>query len=129
MTAGLNVEAKLWRFTTNADDEVGGAQLTGTVYQDCVHTRFTMDAPSRLLQQQGIEIQETANAMVRATRGLVILEGDEFEIVGPTYHPEYGKRWLITSVQGASLHPADRRSTVSLSLTRVERSRTPKVQQ
>lgn len=129
MTAGLNIEAKLWRFTTAGDDEVGGALLTGTVYEECVKSRFDMDQPSRLLLQQGIEIRQTATALVRMTKGRVILEGDEYEIINPSYHPQYGERWLINGVNYPNLHPADRRGFITLSLNRQERSRTAKVQQ
>lgn len=129
MTAGLKVRAQLWRFVTIEDDEVGGAQLSGSVYQECRFSHFDMDQPSRLLMQQGIEVRQTASALIRMTKGLVVLEGDEYEIVGPAYHPQVGERWVINGVNYPNLHPADRRGFVILSLTRQERARTAKVQQ
>lgn len=118
MPAGLNVRARIWRFTTDSDDEVGGALQTGTVQQECVHARFNMERPSRLLRQQGVEVQSTATAAVRYTKDLIILEGDEFEIIGPTYHPQYGEHWLINGVTYPNMHPADRRGMVELSMRR-----------
>jgi hypothetical protein len=129
MVAGLNVHARIWRFTTNADDAVGGALLTGSVAYECLHSRFNMDRPARILRQQGIEVDQQGTALVRYTRGLVILEGDEYEIVGPTYHPQYSERWVVKGVEYPNVHPADRRGLVHLSLDRVERARTAKVQQ
>lgn len=129
MVAGLNIHAKIWRFTTIADDEVGGALLSGTVSHECLHARFNMDRPARILRQQGIEIDQQATAALRYTANLVILEGDEFEIIAPAYHPQFGERWIIKGVEYPNLHPADRRGMVRLSLDRVERARTAKVQQ
>lgn len=127
MTAGLNIRARLWRFTTSADDASGGALLTGTVYVDSLQSRFDMDPPNRLLRQQGIETQTTATAMIRPP-GLVILEGDEYEIVTPN-HPQVGERWLVQGVSNPNVHPADSRGLIELALIRQERSRTPGVQQ
>lgn len=123
MTAGLNVSARIWRESQAPDDSSGGAIITGTVAYECVHARFSPQRPNMLLLQQGLETDKIAVAMVRPP-SLVIYERDEFEIVGPPNHQFYGNHFRIISVESAGVHPSDGRGFLTLTLSRIVRTRT-----
>jgi hypothetical protein len=123
MTAGLNIQARVHRMSVNADDDVGGALITGTVVYECLNTRLTPARPSFLLLAQGLETERLATATVRPGT-LVIYERDEFEVVGPINHPSLGERWRVVSVDRPSLHPSDSRGFLNLTLNRIDRTRT-----
>ena len=122
MTAGLNVKARIWRMVQRPDDLIGGAQYSGTVAYSCVSCRLTQRLPSMMLVEQGIETEKVAIAEVRPG-SLIILERDEFEIIGPFNHPYYGERWRVIGVDGGSVHPSDSRGSIRLSLSRIVRAR------
>jgi hypothetical protein len=123
MTAGLNITARVWRMLAPTDDDVGGALMSGTVAYECIHARFTEQRPSMLLVQQGIETEKMAQAMLRPP-SLVLYETDHFEITGPPNHPFYLDRWRIMSIETPSMHPSDGRGFLTLTLSRIVRTRT-----
>jgi len=121
MTAGLNMWGRVWHITFPTDDEVGGAEVTGTVAYDGVHARMTPKANNPLLLEQGIETDTLFNLEVRPP-SMIIYERDEWETTFPLNHWTYGKRFRIVSVQYPSVHPDDSRGFINLVLKRRERA-------
>lgn len=120
MVAGLNVKVKIWRMTPDADDDVGGAQITGTVAYADLAARLTTRRPSQLLLEQGLETDKVFDLAVQG-HGLTIYERDEVEVTWPTDHLQYSQRFRILGVQ-----PAGRRQLygpMQFTLSRIVRSR------
>lgn len=119
--AGRNCFLSVWRWQFLEDDSVGGALPTGTyVYRDL--PSFLMQNPEeQLLLQQGLEIHRTFTAQV-VPHWLTIYERDEVEVIAPTDHPFYGKRFRVTNIR-YSTHPRrDPRGYILLDLTRSDRA-------
>lgn len=122
MTAGLNVRIEVWRVTEGADDDVGGAIVTGTVLYDTADARLQAMKPSYLLLQQGLEVESLFRLMVQCS-DRPYKEFDEVEIIWPIQHKYYGERFRIIKIQEDSLHPFDRRSFVEFTLSKMKYSR------
>jgi hypothetical protein len=58
MTAGLNIQIKLWRMANADDDSVGGAQITGSPI-GLYPARLQANPTEQLLLQQGLETVRT----------------------------------------------------------------------
>lgn len=123
MPAGLNALMRVWRVANVADDDVGGAILSGTIVYQCVHCRLTPYSASQLLLQQGLETKRTFG-IVTWPPTMVIYERDVVEIIGPTYHPYYGQRFRVLDVERTAIHPADQRGYMTLVVDEYERTRT-----
>jgi hypothetical protein len=117
MTAGLNLLGRVWRINTPTDDDVGGAVVSGTVAYSNVACRFMPKSASSLLLEQGLEVEGLYLVEARPP-SMDIRENDEFEITFPSYHPEYGKRFGIIGMTRTSMHPADSRGFINLTLKR-----------
>ena len=57
MVAGLNTQIRIWRMDDIADDDVGGARVSGTVAYDYVKARIEANPAEQLLLQQGLETE------------------------------------------------------------------------
>jgi hypothetical protein len=122
MTAGLDIKCKIWRITfPTPDDDVGGANVSGTVVYDNVYGRIREQKTTPLLLEQGLEIDTLFQVEVRPV-SMIIYERDEFELIYPLNHWDYGKRYRIIQVQHTSMHPNDSRSFINLTLRRSERA-------
>ena len=121
MTAGMDSKADIWRMTNLADDEVGGAVVSGTVLYQNVLTRMNPQPREQLLLQQGFETVRTFTAIV-VPGTLDIRERDEYEIVDPVDHVHYGDRFRITSVEDIFHNPRDPRNYMLLNLSRSVRA-------
>ena len=117
MTAGLVVQGKIVRFSTPSDDDVGGALVSGTVVYQGIQCRLIPQRPSSLLLEQGVEVEGLYLLETRPPT-MDIRERDEFELTFPAYHPEYGHRFRIIGVQRTSMHPADSRGFLNLTMSR-----------
>jgi hypothetical protein len=53
---------------------------------------------------------------------LNIQEMDEVVVIAPTNHPQFGRRFLVNTVQESSFHPDDSRGFLSLALSRKPRA-------
>lgn len=130
MAAGLNVKFRLHQIYFDDDDDVGGAVMTGTVEIGDFWGRFAENSPSQLLlQQPGMEIEQTASILLRyhimgQPGAKTILERSQMEIVGPINHPNYGERFRIVGIQHMPTHPSQRRNLVKLTVKRTDYSRT-----
>jgi hypothetical protein len=119
--AGSNVRANIWRISWGADDVVGGAVTTGTLYYQNVYARFQANPEEQLILQQGLETVRTYTATI-ILGTLDIRERDEFEVSKPTDHRYYGERFRIIGVQYTDLNKRDPRNYMILQMTRSVRA-------
>lgn len=127
MPAGVNIEGRLWRYTTLEDDNVGGATPTGTVIKQPVFARFGQMKASQVLLEQGLEIPDMYQAMLMYTgEFLDIRHNDQFEVTHPPISPFYNKRFRIVGYRQSS-HP-DGRRFVEVTMRRHDMSRTEGLQ-
>jgi hypothetical protein len=122
MPAGMNAQMRIWRMVNVADDDVGGALMSGTVVYDCVYCRLTPLRATQFLLEQGLETERMATIITRPDT-MLIYERDLVEIVGPPYHPQYAQRWRVVDVERTGMHPADRRGFLHLTVSRYDRAR------
>jgi len=119
--AGRNCLLSVWRWKFLVDDSVGGAVPTGTyVYRD-LPALLMENEEEQLLLQQGLETQKTFSANI-VPHWLIINERDEIEVVAPTDHPYYGKRFRITNIRFSTHNRRDPRGYILLSLSRSVRA-------
>lgn len=104
------------------DDDVGGAVITGSVAYDCLPCRFTPQRANLMLLQQGIETTHTALVFTHPST-LLIYENDEVELLGPDNSPYDGQRWRVIDVNRWGLHPSDPRASLTMTVSRIDRSR------
>lgn len=122
MPAGLNAQMRVWRMVNIADDDVGGALMTGTPIYDCVACRLAPSRASQLLLEQGLETERLASIITRPDT-MLIYERDLVEITGPTFHPQYGQRWRVIDLERTGMHSADRRGFIHMTVSRYDRAR------
>ena len=121
MTAGRNMRFQVWRMIADADndDEVGGAQITGSMVYDNIWGRMQGNMPSQLLLQQGLETKRTFIINVRPAT-LLILEADELQVKSPSTHLYYGTRFVVDGVTISNFHPGDKRGYLLLNCSHSE---------
>ena len=123
MTTGFNIELTVWRMSTViGDDEVGGAMVTGTQLYVGMKGRMEENRPSQIVLEQGLEVDQIWTCVVRPPT-VDIRERDEVEVTFPPEHLYLGLHFRVRGVQRASLHPRDTRGFLSLTLSRIEESR------
>lgn len=123
MTAGLNIELTVWRMlTVLGDDEVGGAISTGTITYTNLRARMAEHRPSQIVLEQGLETDTIWTCVVRPPT-IDIRERDEVEVTFPPEHQYLGDHFRVRGVQRTGLHPRDGRGFLSLTLSRIEESR------
>lgn len=123
MSAGLNQRVTIWRMVNYADDEVGGAQVTGTVVYSGVMARLDSKPPDQQLLQQGYETIKTFTAII-VPGTLDIRERDELEVTHPVDDIEYGWRYRIVGVQYSTHNRRDPRNYMLLNMVRTTRAHT-----
>jgi len=128
MRPDLNTRLRVWRLSYGSDDAYGGAAEVHTNIGDYMG-RFEMSAPSKMLIEQGIEIDRPASILLRVGQGCgqttkSLQEGDQIEVTGPTHHPYINTRWGVRSVQYSGNHPVYRGNLISVIAMRVDQSRT-----
>ena len=118
MAAGFNCAVKFIRFVyNNTDDDVGGANPTGTVLHEWVDARIE-EAPTRTdYLQQGLETIKIFPAMFWG-HNLVFREQDECEVISPPNHEYFGKKFRVVSHTSPNNHPAQKRNVHLAKLTR-----------
>lgn len=121
MIAGSNCRVDIYRIENDADDVVGGAVVTGTLQYQNVHARFQSDREDMIFLQQGLETIRTFTFTVFPA-SMTIDERDELEVVQPTDHIYYGKRFRIKSVRYADFNQRDPRNYILLHTTRSVRA-------
>ena len=117
MSAGLNVQVRIWTINYAAvDNIVGGAITTGTVL-GTYPARLQQNPEQQLLLQQGLETERTFNLLLNPGT-LAVHERDEIEVIAPIDHVYYGCRFRVRGVTYSSLDTRDPRNYMMISLTR-----------
>lgn len=124
MVAGLNVKIAVWRMSTGADDDVGGAQVTGSLAYRDVAARLSPRRPSQAALEQSLEVDRIFDLIVAgygATHAITIYERDEIEVTWPLDHLDYAHRFRVQGIQ----YPSRRAKygPLQFTLSRIERSR------
>lgn len=122
MTAGFVLLGKIWEFT-DYDDEVGGAVPSGTVLYEGVQIRIQNSPNSLDLQIQGYETSKLYSAIMYPKPYMTISEKKNyFQVTSPPNSVHYNDMFRILNVQETSMHPADPRRYLILTLERSERA-------
>lgn len=121
MTAGFNLKGKVWRIFYPTDDEIGGAQSSGTVAYNSIDLRLHAIEPDQVFLQQGLETLKTYRATVR-DHSLIIYERDEIEIIWPPEHHYYESRFRVDGIMESNFHPRDARGYLILNVSRSDRA-------
>jgi hypothetical protein len=116
--AGANIRFDIWRTGwVGADDDVGGAVITGSFVYTGVQGRMQADMPSQLLLQQGLETTRTFTATLFPGT-LDVRERDEVIVSDPFDHVYHDKWFRVVGVQYSDFNPRDPRNYLILSLVR-----------
>jgi len=110
MTAGTNMWGNFLRLTYTSDDDVGGADPTGTILHEHISGRIEEIPANTLLTQQGLETKKQFTGVFWGHQ-LSFREQDQFEVTSPPNHAYYGKRFRVIRVNLDSNHPAQKRNT------------------
>ena len=121
MTAGLNIGIAIWHYFTPSDDAGGGALSSGTYSYPYVEARMEQSRADMLLLQQGLEVTKVWNVLCQPAN-LLVYERDEIEVVHPTNHRYFGKRFRVVSVEESSINPDVSTGYMMLRVTRRELS-------
>lgn len=112
---------KVWRITFPSDDEVGGAQPSGTVVYNHLHARMQSEKPDQVFVQQGLETLKSFTFTLTPST-LIIYERDELEVIWPPEHKLYGDRFRVVGVTETNFHPRDNRGYILVNTTRSVRA-------
>lgn len=117
----------MWDFDYDlgqGDDEIGGAQPSGTVIYENVSCRVQSLKPTQAIREQGIIGIDLFVGLVHP-HTLDIENNNELEITAPANSPYYGKVFRIQGdPQRTSTSASDSRGYLLVNLKRVEKSRT-----
>lgn len=119
MPAGMNVRARIWRFSTPTDDVVGGAVPTGTVVYDPVFCRILDKKPTQALLEQGLETPSLYDAVLEPS-DIELKENDQLEVMSPPISIYYQHRFVIIGVHPTSF--IGRHHFIALTLRRFEQA-------
>jgi len=117
MTAGMNLKVNVWRMSTQDDDVVGGASISGSVIYSNVAARMEAEEPEQVLLQQGYQTLRTFGMTIMPGT-LAIKERDEIEITAPYNHQFLNDRFRVVGIRYSSMNPSDRRNYLILNLIR-----------
>jgi len=101
MTAGLNLQGNIIKFTY-ADDEVGGAVPSGTVVYTPVFARISAMKPTQVLLEQGLETPEIYSGILSyspPTGTFYVEQNFQYEVTWPPISSYYGKKFVIIGIQ------------------------------
>lgn len=117
---GNNLKFTIIRPTNLTDDEIGGANVTGVTIATDVEGRFEEAKATMVLLQQGVSVTSVYRGQCRPVD---MSENDELIVTFPQYHPFYGKRFEVVSVQTPSTNPRDGRGMVLFNLRKKDNAR------
>jgi hypothetical protein len=120
MPAGINRIAELITFSYPSDDEVGGAQPSGTVLYSSLVVRIKSEEPVMALIQQGLETETVFTALI-FPGNITIKHNDQLRFVAPQTDWYYNKKFRVVGVQPSSNIPQDR-NQIRVTLRRFEAS-------
>jgi hypothetical protein len=117
MPAGYNALAKILRYDYKDDDDIGGANPSGTVMLENVWCRIEPIEPTMALLEQGLETVK----LFRTTldyRAKNVIENDELVVTAPIGSIYRNKAFRLISVRPSSLRADDPRSQVLVVMRR-----------
>ena len=120
MTAGLNLQGNIIKFTYQDDDQ-GGAVPSGTVTYSPVFSRISSMKPTQALLEQGLITPEIYSAILSyapPTGTFFVDQNDQYEVTWPPISSYYGKKFVIIGVQPPSFN--DNRKYLLVTLRRLE---------
>ena len=117
MPAGLNLTGRIWRFSYDSDDSVGGALPSGTVLYSNVFSRIQAEKPTLALLEQGLETPEIFTAIL-SPGTLDLNHNDQYEVTGPPISSYYNKRFRIIGIQHTGME--DERKFLMVTLRRID---------
>ena len=124
MPAGLNQVVRVWRFSYPEDDDIGGAQPSGTITYDSVPARIQSLKPTQALAEQGIEGFDSYVGLL-TPHTLDVQYNDEIQLMLPVNSPDYsGTFRVVGDPQRTSMSPSDSRGYLLVNLRRVVKVRT-----
>lgn len=124
MTAGLNLQGKIWRFTSKySDDDNGGAVPSGTPLYNPVFARISSKKPTQALLEQGLETPEIFEGTLSysafsPTGSYDVQHNDQYEVTWPPISDFYGRKFVIIGVQHQSF--SDYRRFLTVTMRRLE---------
>lgn len=117
MSAGLNINFRVWEMIEKDDDYVGGASISGTCKYSGIRGRMQQLPATQQFLEQGLETNKIFNILlVPAT--LDIEERDELEVTAPKDHFFYGDRFRVMSVRPSDFNPRDPRNYLMIQASR-----------
>lgn len=131
MTAGMNLRGNVWRMYNNVDDDQGGANPSGTIIYRDIFARISPLQPTLALLEQGLETPTIYNGVFQypafnITGTFEVLHNDQYEITWPPININYGKKFVVISVQYQSYD--DQRKYVVTRLRRLVTANAPELQ-
>ncbi len=129
MTAGAVLTCNIWEYSFANDDNVGGAQPSGTVIYENVELRLQNTRDALNLAIQGFEVSKFFSAIIIARPDMNLDERKHYvEIVSPPNSRYYHDRFRIISSLEANFHPADPRRYLYVNLERSDLAHTEQYQ-
>lgn len=117
--AGLNLQFKVIRINDQADDDIGGAQPSGTVLYPLIYGRMVAKKPTQALLEQGL-VTPTIFTAVVSPGNISLQYNDQFEVIFPPQSPHLGKRFVVIGIQDAGM--TDVRTFKIVTLRRFEQA-------
>lgn len=117
MPAGTNCSVNVIRFLYSSDDDVGGANPSGTVLHSSIQARIDEELTDTAFIQQGLETRKVFSGTLWGWQ-LQVREQDEIEVVSPPNHKYFGKKFRVEDARYDSRHPAIKQNYVLVKLTR-----------
>lgn len=121
MPAGLNVILRIWRITDQPDDNIGGAQPSGTVLYPQIYGRISTRRPTQALLEQGLEVPTIFTVIMAPPDNEVNMDlqhNDQFDVVFPQNNFYYGKRFIIIGIRHSAM--TDSRAHLIITARRFE---------
>jgi len=119
---GLNSVIQILRKTSNIDDDIGGANNTGTAVYSDVPARIEDVAPLAESLAQGLEAVKVVQVAFRNT-GQDVWEQDIVLVTSHSDSPHYNEFLKVLKVQRDSLRRVTGKAHIELYCERIEKSR------
>jgi hypothetical protein len=113
---GLNVTLDIYERSQAADDAIGGSVRSDVLRYGNIRARISNSRPSRILVEQGYEVQHVHSIIIYPDAYPNIQEED---IVVPTSGRWAGARFKVIGFQPSSLRPGEPRAHIQLNTIRV----------
>ena len=122
MSAGLNLQGNIIKFSY-ADDDQGGAVPSGSVVYSPVFARISAMKPTQLLLEQGLETPEIYSGILSyspPTGTFIVEQNYQYQVTWPPISSYYQKKFVIIGVQNPSFN--DPRKYLLVTLRRLEQA-------